>query len=422
MVSLGCARNLVDSEKMVQDLQEIGLSLVAEGSNEKIRLLNTCSFIQAAIDETEVNISQLTQEKQSGKLDYIVVTGCYPSRFKRPELEEKFPDVDLWISTKELDKFQSAMRDMVFKKKYQPEVLSPYTKLTPSHFAYLKISEGCNNWCSFCTIPKIRGAHKSKSIETLLQEAKQQLSMGVQELILIAEDTTCWGEDLYGKPSFPLLLEELSKLPVKWIRPMYIFPSRVDDALIRVIKNTPNITNYIDMPIQHVNSDLLKAMNRQHDKDFLKKILQDMKTEIPDLAIRSTFILGFPGETEAHVKELCDFIEEVPFDHIGCFTYSEERETRSARFSDKVAPETAKKWADQVMNKQYKLVQKYNKTHIGSVLECVYEGNGLARSFREAPDVDNAIVVESTKPLVPGQFYTVKLTGQNTYDLLGTVL
>ena len=418
LVSLGCARTLVDSEKMVDDLNHAGFQLVAEGTQESITILNTCSFIQAAIDETESNINHLLSLKKEGSLKYVVVTGCYPSRFKRAELEAKYPAVDLWLSTQEANQLQPALTQLVFKEKFTPITPKPYTKLTPTHYAYLKISEGCNNWCSFCTIPKIRGEHTSKPLEDIIIEAKLQLSMGVKELILIAEDTTCWGEDIYGKPSLPLLLTELAKLPIPWIRVMYIFPPRVDDELIATIKNTPNIINYIDMPIQHVNSDLLLAMNRRHDRSFLEGIVRDLRQEIPDLSLRTSLILGFPGETEAHVQELMNFIEEYPFNHIGCFTYSEERETRSARYEHKVDMLDAHQRVDMIMAHQQTLVQDRYPRLFGETLQMIYEGKGLARSYREAPDVDSHITLTDTQQLQPGQFLQGTLRSSNGYDLI----
>lgn len=422
VVSLGCARSLVDSEKMVESLQNNGFSLVSEGSREKVTLVNTCSFIQSAVDETERTIIELLERKEKGHIQYLVVAGCYPSRYKREDLVAKFPAVDLWVSTKEEDTLQRQLSELIFKKRFQPSKPVKYTKLTPSHFAYIKISEGCDNWCSFCTIPKIRGKHTSKTIEAVMEEAQKQISFGVKELLLIAEDTTCWGEDLYGKPAFPVLLKALAKLPVKWIRPMYIFPSRVDDDLIEVLANEPTIAPYIDMPIQHVNSRLLKSMNRAHDKEHLIQIITKMKKSVPNLSLRTSLILGFPGETEEDVEELLAFLREHPFDHVGCFAYSEEKETRSAKLEDKVDPAIIQARIRRIMDQQYKQVQARHESWIGQEVEVVYEGQGIARSFREAPDVDSVIILSHTQGLQVGQFYKVKLTGVQGYDCLGSVL
>ncbi len=419
IVSLGCARTLVDTEKMVESLQNGGFGLVAEGSKEKITILNTCSFIQSAVEETERNIADLLAKKQAGKLKYVVVAGCYPSRYKSADLAAKYPEVDLWLTTKQEDQVQQKLSQLVFKRKFQPNQPVKYTKLTPSHFAYIKISEGCDNWCSFCTIPKIRGKHTSKTIEAILTEAEKQISFGAQELLLIAEDTTCWGEDLYGKPSFHVLLKAMAHLPVKWIRPMYIFPSRVNQDLIDVLASTPNIAPYLDMPIQHVNSALLKAMNRAHDQAHLRSILTELRKAIPHLSLRTSLIIGFPGETEVEFQELLDFLKAFPFDHIGCFAYSEEKETRSAKMEGKVDAETIRSRIKRVMDQQFEYVQAKHKALIGTELEAIYEGNGVARSYREAPDVDSVILLDSDIGLTVGQFYPLRLTGVQGYDLIG---
>ena len=420
MISLGCARTLVDTEGMIDRLQQVGFELKPRGSHESITILNTCSFIQAAIEETESHIQELSERKRKGLLNYLVVVGCYPSRFKKDLLKEKFPEVDLFLTTKEEHTLQTALSQLVFHQKFQ--TLKPYTKLTPSHFSYLKISEGCDNWCTFCTIPKIRGKHTSKPLALVIEEAKKQLSFGAQELILIAEDTTAWGEDLYGKPSLPILLKELSKLPVKWIRLMYIFPSRVDDDLIDTIANTPNITGYLDMPIQNVSTHLLQGMNRRHDDQFLHEILNKMRKKIPHFTFRTTLIVGFPSETDDDVNAVLKFLHEQPVDELGCFAYSEEKETRSFKYPNKVDPELIQKRLDLIMTTQYQLIQKRRQAEIGRHYDAVYEGNGLFRSIKQAPDVDSKLIVDPTPPLGIGQWARLQITGLNGYDLTARLL
>lgn len=440
IVSLGCARSLVDSEGMVNDLTSVGFDLVPEGTKEAVTVLNTCSFIQAAIDETEENIEMLLGRKDRGEIKHLAVVGCYPSRYKRDQLLEKYPGVDVWLSTGESAQLKSKLSELVFQRKFVPtagdaaahmgsidrapiQENNARTKLTPNHFAYLKISEGCNNWCTFCTIPKIRGVHTSKPLERVLEEARLQIALGAQELVLIAEDTTCWGEDIYGKPSLPLLLNELAKLPVKWIRNMYIYPSRVDGDFIAAIKNNDNIINYIDMPVQHVSTKMLDSMRRKHDKDFLMGILRDFRQEIPDLALRTTFICGFPGETEDDVREIKDVMEQVHFDQLGCFTYSEERETKAARMAGKVDIDVARQRVDELMEFQYQLVGDKNVARIGQEYDVVLEGPKLARSYREAPEVDSKIVIEGEwDDRWIDTFKRVKITGVSGYDLVGGVI
>ena len=418
LISLGCARTLVDSEELVQSIQSVGFTMVPEGTKESVTVLNTCSFIQAAIEETEANIYELIERKRNRQIKYLCVVGCYPSRFKIEALQQKFPDVDLWCTTKDEKTLHTQMAEMIFNQKFIPETPKKYTKISPSHFAYLKISEGCDNWCTFCTIPKIRGKHTSKSIDTIRHEAQLQMAMGAKELILIAEDTTAWGEDIYGKPCLETLLEALSDLDC-WIRLMYIFPSRVTDALIHTISTTPNIIPYIDMPIQHVNSHLLDRMNRRHDKPFLISIIQKMRQAIPDLAIRTTFICGFPGETDEHVQEICDFLDEYHIDHVGCFTYSAERETRANKYDDQVALSVAKQRVDTIMTHHYQKRGEKQLTQLGQTRTVLYDGNKMGRSVYEAPDVDHVIVLNSDPNAPPGTLLQVKLTGVSGIDFTG---
>lgn len=417
LISLGCARTLVDSEELVQSIQSVGFSMVPEGTKEEVTVLNTCSFIQAAIEETEDNIQLLINRKKNNEIKYVCVVGCYPSRFKEPQLKEKYPDVDLWCTTKDEKTLHKRMAELIFNKKFIPESQKQYTKISPSHFAYLKISEGCDNWCAFCTIPKIRGKHTSKSIEQIRQDAKIQMAMGAKELVIIAEDTTAWGEDIYGEPCLEKLIEGLADLDV-WIRLMYIFPSRVNDTLIHAIANTKNVIPYIDMPIQHVNSNLLERMNRRHDKAFLETIIRKMKSAIPNLAIRTTFICGFPGETDDHVTEICDFLDEFQIDHIGCFTYSPERETRANKFNDQVPLEVAQDRLDRIMTHHHQQRGNRQLNRLGDTIEVLYEGNRACRSVFEAPDVDNIIILDSDPGTAPGSKLNVKLTGVSGIDFL----
>lgn len=422
LISLGCARTLVDSEQMVQSIQSVGFTMVPEGTKEEVTVLNTCSFIQAAIEETEHNIKLLIDRKRNQQIKTICVVGCYPSRFKEKELLEKFPEVDLWSTTKDEGTLHQRLAEVVFKRRYTPERTQKYTKISPSHYAYLKISEGCDNWCTFCTIPKIRGKHTSKSIEEIRQDAKIQIGMGAKELIMIAEDTTAWGEDIYGKPSLEKLIEGLGDLDV-WMRLMYIFPSRVTDRLIEAMASTKNIIPYIDIPIQHVNSDLLAAMNRRHDKAFLEKMITDMRAAIPNLAIRTTFICGFPGETDEHVDEICEFLDTHKINHIGCFTYSKERETRAARYDNQVPADIAKQRVDKIMEHHYNWRGNQQLNRMGEEITVLYEGNRICRSVYEAPDVDSVIVLEEDLPeSLIGQFITVKLNGVSGIDFLAKKL
>lgn len=420
MASLGCARTLVDTEKMIDQLHQAGFQLTPEGAEDRIVILNTCSFIKAAVDETESNIQSLIDRKVRGEIEFLVVVGCYPSRFKKEELKKRFPQVDLWLTTFEEHTIQSELAKLVFAQKYQPISPKPYTKITPSHYAYIKISEGCDNWCTFCTIPKIRGTHTSKSLDAVLAEIKLQRAFGAKEVLLIAEDTTAWGIDTLGSPSYPKLLEAIAQTEVPWVRNMYIFPSRVNHDLIQTIKRYDNIVNYIDMPIQHVNSELLDKMNRRHDREFLERTMDQFFSQIPDFAWRTTFIVGFPGETEDHVDEIIEFIEKYPVEQLGCFPYSEERETRSAKYEDKVPEDVARHRIDRIMSRQLELVQARNQRKIGRAITVLYDGNGFGRTFSDAPDVDGGVVIQNSESLKAGEFYSLKVVGAENYDLVAS--
>ena len=418
MISLGCARTLVDSEHVVNDLRQVGFELVAEGSGERVVVLNTCSFIQSAIDETEANIRGLIERKQRGEIQYVAVIGCYPSRLKPEERSQQFPEVDIWLTTQEASALKPSLARLVFKSRFQPSVPVRYTKLTPSHYAYLKISEGCDHWCSFCTIPKIRGPHRSFSIETVKAEAMKQVAFGVRELIVVAEDTTAWGEDLYGTPSLPRLLDALADIPgLDWIRLMYIFPNRVDTELIRTMNRHGCIIPYLDMPIQHCDTRLLGLMNRKYTGDTLRRVLDQLLDQVPGLVLRTSLIAGFPTETDEDFQALQTFITQYPFAHLGCFAYSEEKETRSAKLTPKLPASVIADRIDALMATQWEQVTKRNQSLIGTTLEMVME-EGVGRSYREAPDVDGCLKPLDATGLAMGDVVPVTVIGVDGVDLL----
>ncbi|NDD66271.1 30S ribosomal protein S12 methylthiotransferase RimO [bacterium] len=418
MISLGCARTLVDSEHVVNDLRQVGFELVAEGSGERVVVLNTCSFIQSAIDETEANIRGLIERKQRGEIQYVAVIGCYPSRLKPEERSQQFPEVDIWLTTQEASALKPSLARLVFKSRFQPSVPVRYTKLTPSHYAYLKISEGCDHWCSFCTIPKIRGPHRSFSIETVKAEAMKQVAFGVRELIVVAEDTTAWGEDLYGTPSLPRLLDALADIPgLDWIRLMYIFPNRVDTELIRTMNRHGCIIPYLDMPIQHCDTRLLGLMNRKYTGDTLRRVLDQLLDQVPGLVLRTSLIAGFPTETDEDFQSLQTFITQYPFAHLGCFAYSEEKETRSAKLTPKLPASVIADRIDALMATQWEQVTKRNQSLIGTTLEMVME-EGVGRSYREAPDVDGCLKPLDATGLAMGDVVPVTVIGVDGVDLL----
>jgi ribosomal protein S12 methylthiotransferase len=420
LISLGCPKNTADSEKIVNQLQRHGFRLVAATQTAPVMLLNTCAFIKSAVEETEQEILRLIELKKQGEIQYLIVLGCFPSRFDLKELAEKYALVDRWFPIK--DAHLISLELIKLTQRHQKHVLSTYIKITPSHYAYLKIAEGCNNLCTYCLIPKIRGKLKSTSLDQLLTEARRYAQMGTKELILVAEDTTIWGNDIYGQPSLDLLVTKLSEIQgIEWIRIMYAYPAHFTSQLISVMKNNPKVCAYLDMPIQHVNSQILKLMNRKYDKNCLVKLLRNLRSKMPNLAIRTTFILGFPYETAEMVDELQAFIQEFSFDHVGCFAYSNEIDASASKLMYQVEEDIKQQRVGQIMQAQYDILQQYNLKFIGQVFTVLYEGNGVARSFRQAPDIDSCILIENVEStgFVVGEFYQVEIVALDGYDLIG---
>jgi ribosomal protein S12 methylthiotransferase len=420
LISLGCPKNLVDSEKMVQQLQENNFRLVTQNTTEQLLIINTCAFIKEAIKESREKIKENIQQKIEGKIKYLVITGCWPSRENIPKLKKLFPEVDLWINIKTQPKIANKIN--LFLQKNTKKINQVYTKLTPTHYAYVKISEGCNNHCSYCTIPQIRGSFKSRPIKTILEEIKRYITLGVKEIILVAEDTTIWGMDIYNRPALDLLLEKICDLPnLEWVRIMYAYPSHITDELIQIMQKRKNICKYLDMPIQHISSNILKKMNRKYDKKFLENLFLKLKSSIPDIAIRTTFIIGFPEETEEDIKEIITFIKKEKIEQIGCFAFSPETNTPAYNFNNKIDKKIINLRIKKIMSKQYKIVQLKNKKMINKNLGIIYEGNGQARSFREAPNIDSLILIENPDNLKIGSKYQAKIIDYRGYDLIARI-
>ncbi|MFC1754744.1 30S ribosomal protein S12 methylthiotransferase RimO [Thermoproteota archaeon] len=418
-ISLGCPKNLVDSERVIQSMIEAGFTLVQEHTTESIALLNTCAFIKEATDETISVIQELIQRKINKELNEIVVLGCFPTRFIINELKKEFPQVDHWITIKQEAEIGGILSQTTENSPLDKEKIS----LTPRHYAYLKISEGCNNLCSYCVIPKIRGPLKSRPLEDILKEAEYKVSCGIKELILVAEDTTIWGADTYNTPSLSLLLNALNKIEtLKWIRIMYAYPGRVDQQLINTIKECEKVCHYLDMPIQHANTTMLKAMNRHYTKDELISCMKNLKNTIPNIAIRTSVIIGFPGETQAQFNELLSFIKRYPFSQLGAFGYSQEQETQAAALPNQINNKTINQRINTVMKQQFKLVESENETKIGQKIKLLYEGMGQGRSQYQAPDVDNVVIVDNPEGLEIGEFYTVEIIRAYGYDLVGRII
>ena len=437
MISLGCAKNLVDSERMLHALKAGGYVLTPDPADADIAVVNTCGFIQAAKEEAIETILQLVTLKEQGSLKRIVVTGCLAERY-REEVAEQFPEADAVIGIGDqseicavLDRITAGDRVTRFAPKCNMPLTGKRLLATLPFFAYLKIAEGCSNGCTYCAIPAIRGKYRSVPLEELLQEAQSLADSGVTELVVIAQDSTRYGEDLYGKPRLPELLRRLCKIDgLHWIRVLYCYPERISDELIDTIASEPKIVKYLDIPIQHCNAGVLKAMRRQCDADSLRALFTKLRARIPGITIRTTLLVGFPGETEAAFEELADFVQEQRFDRMGCFAYSEEENTPAAKMENQIDPEIRQHRADILMEQQMQIAAELCIRRIGKTEEAVLEGydpefgGWYGRTAADAPDVDGRIWLPETAQgdFSCGQYVTVRITDAADYDLIGEVL
>ena len=408
LVSLGCDKNLVDSEKLLGRFKEQGYTLTDDEFEADIIVINTCAFIHDAKEESINTILEMAEHKNDGNLKKLIVTGCLSERY-HDEFAKELPEVDEIIPMKELFAINSE------------RILS-----TPGHYAHLKIAEGCNKNCAYCVIPSIRGQYVSYPMEDLVKEAEKLASRGVKELILVAQETTMYGVDLYGKKSLHILLRKLSEIDgIRWIRIMYCYPEEIYDELINEIKNNDKICHYLDMPIQHASDEVLRSMNRRTNKAELTERIAKIRAEIPDITLRTTLICGFPGETEEDHKELVKFVKDMQFDRLGCFTFSPEEGTKAYDMDNQIDEDVKEAYKDEIMSVSEKVIMKKNESRIGQTLVCMVEGKVpdedtyIARSYMDAPDIDGYIFVECDHELLTGTFITVHITGAYEYDLLG---
>ncbi|SDZ80914.1 ribosomal protein S12 methylthiotransferase [Pseudobutyrivibrio sp. ACV-2] len=435
-VSLGCDKNLVDSEHMLGDLIDHGYTICDDEADADIIVVNTCSFIADAMEESIQNIIDLGSYKENGKLKALIVTGCLAQRFTENILED-LPEVDAIIGTNSYDELVKAIDEVLEKKGYLPVYKKELTGLpkdgrrvltTGGHYAYLKIAEGCNKRCTYCIIPYIRGDYRSVPMERILEEAKQLAEDGVKELILVAQETTVYGMDIYGHKSLPELLNKLCEIDgINWIRILYAYPEEITDELIECMANQPKICHYIDMPIQHCNDELLRKMGRKTDKADIMNIAAKLRAAMPDISLRTTLICGFPGETEEMHEELLQFIKDMKFDRLGAFAYSKEDGTVAATWDNQVDEELKQKWQEEVMLCQKDISLANNKNYIGKTLPVFIEGKlpedgvFVGRTYRDTPSVDGFIFVNSDTELTSGQFVQVTVTSFDEYDLIGDV-
>ena len=435
-VSLGCDKNLVDTEVMLGLLAKHGHQMVDSEEMADVIVINTCCFIHDAKEESIQTILEMAEYKKEGTCKVLIVTGCLAQRYKQEILDE-IEEVDAVLGTTSYDKIVEAINEaMEGHRSLQmedidvlPEVDSQRLVTTGGHFAYLKIAEGCDKHCTYCIIPKIRGNFRSVPMERLLKEAQSLVEQGVKELILVAQETTLYGKDLYGEKSLPRLLKELCKISgLYWIRILYCYPEEITDELIQVIKEEDKICNYLDLPIQHASNDILKRMGRRTSKEQLVEIVGKLRREIPDIAIRTTLITGFPGETQEQHEELMEFVDEMEFDRLGVFTYSPEEDTPAATFADQIEESVKEERQADLMELQQEIAFELAEEMIGKEVLVMIEGKVadenayVGRTYKDAPNVDGLIFVESDEELMSGDFAKVRVTGALEYDLIGEII
>ena len=435
-VSLGCDKNLVDSEVMLGLLDAKGYQIVDDETQADVMVINTCCFIHDAKEESIQTILDMARYKEEGRLKALVVTGCLAQRYKQ-EIIDEIPEVDVVLGTTSYDKIVEAVEEAL-EGKSEVELADidalplPETKrlvTTGGHYAYLKIAEGCDKHCTYCIIPKVRGDFRSVPMEHLLEEAQNLVDGGVKELILVAQETTMYGTDLYGEKRLPQLLRALCKISgLRWIRILYCYPEEITDELIQVIKEEPKICHYLDLPIQHASDGILKRMGRRTSRAQLIETIEKLRREIPDIALRTTLITGFPGETQEQHEELMDFVDQMEFDRLGVFTYSPEEDTPAASMPDQIPEEVKEERQAELMELQQDIVFDQAEDRIGEELLVMIEGKVadenayVGRTYRDAPNVDGLIFVNTSEELMSGDFARVKVTGSADYDLIGELL
>jgi ribosomal protein S12 methylthiotransferase len=433
--SLGCSKNLVDAEIMMGILNKKGYKLVGEFSEADIIIVNTCGFIESAKQESIDTILELAEYKTNGNLKILIVTGCLAQRYAQ-ELKDEIPEIDAIVGTGSYQNIDEIINGLKEEKQivslndiefaYNEEL--PRYISTPSHMAYLKIGEGCDNHCTYCIIPKLRGKYRSRKMEDVIKEAKDLATRGVKELVVIAQDTTKYGCDLYGKEMLPELLEELANIDgLKWIRIMYSYPESITEELVKVIKKYDNICNYFDMPIQHASNKILKLMNRKTTKEDILSKIEMIRTHIPDATVRTTIIVGFPGETEEDFKEIVDFAKIVKFDRLGAFAYSREEDTAADKLPNHLEEEVKAERRDALMLVQQGISQELNAKKIGNLYEVLIEEQiednvYIGRTQGDAEEIDSIVYVKSKNQLNAGDFVIVKINNALEYDLMGDVV
>ena len=433
MVSLGCAKNQVDGEMLMASLKNAGYELSDDAALADVAIINTCGFIESAKAESIEEILELVTLKKEGRIKKIVVTGCLSQRYQQ-EIRKEIPEVDAVVGIGAngeiadiIDKVMEGETQDVFPEKEKMPLCGDRELSTPSYFAYLKIAEGCDNRCTYCAIPLIRGGYRSRTIESVVEEAQKLVDDGAKELIVIAQDTSRYGLDLYGELKLPELLRQLCQIEkLRWVRLLYCYPDTVTDELLDVMASEPKIVKYIDLPLQHASGKVLKAMNRRGDKESLTKLIAHMREKVPGLVLRTTLITGFPGETEEDFTELSEFVQEIRFDRLGCFAYSQEEDTPAALLPDQIDEETKNRRAEIIMEQQMEIMQQKGEEMIGKAVTVLTEGFDryaecyFGRTAADSPDIDGKVffTAQGNKPYF-GQFVKVRIDDCMDCDLTG---
>lgn len=432
MVSLGCPKNQVDAEMMLFTLKQAGFELSSEEAQADAIIINTCGFIEDAKAEAIENILEASRYKTEGNCKALIVTGCLAERYK-DDVTEEIPEVDVCVGIGSNGNIAQIVKDAIegncknsFGAKEKLDLNGKRILGGYPFTAYLKVADGCDNCCTYCAIPKIRGKLRSRKIEDCIAEAEELANGGVKELIVVAQDTTAYGMDIYGKPMLAELLRELCKVSgIHWIRTLYTYPDKITDELLDVMANEKKLVKYLDIPLQHINGEILKKMNRKGDKQSIETLIQKIRAKIPEITLRTTFITGFPGESEEQFCELCEFVKETRFDRLGCFTYSAEEDTMAAEFDGQVDEQIKVSRMENIMDMQTTIAAEKNEEKVDTVTEVLIEGWDdyikcyFGRTEGDAPEVDGKIFFMSTRPLVIGEFVTVRINDCLEYDLLG---
>ena len=435
-VSLGCDKNLVDSEMMITSLRKNGFVLTDDIDDADVIVVNTCCFIGDAKEESINTLIEMGGDKE-GRCKLLVAAGCLAQRYHN-EIKEDIPEVDLIVGTMGYEDLSEKINEALGGKgvleslkdiDYLPTPLTDRDSMSGGYYAYLKIAEGCDKCCTYCVIPKVRGHYRSVPMDNLIAQAKHLVANGAKELILVAQETTLYGKDIYGEKSLPKLLEELSKIDeLKWIRILYCYPEEITDELISAIKNLPKVCHYLDMPIQHGSDDVLRRMGRWTNREQIEKTVAKLREEIPDIALRTTLITGFPGETEDDFEQVKEFVKKMEFDRLGVFTYSREEDTPAAEMDGQIDEEVKEARRDEIMQIQQDIAFDKSNSRVGEIYEVMIEGRlpdegvYIARTYMDAPDVDGYVFIQSDYNLDSGDFVKVEVTRSDEYDLIAEII